>query len=90
MCILISHSLSDASADGRETPVPSAPRILETIAEAAESATGSVMGHFIIYDKIHPYLVAPLTESPISVPDPSQPGQADVGKSPKLRHRCLV
>ena len=88
MCILISHSLSDASADGRETPVPSAPRILETIAEATETATGRVMGHFSIYDKIHLYLVAPLTES-ISVPEPSQPGQADVGKSPKSRHRCL-
>jgi hypothetical protein len=90
VCILISHSLSDASADGRETPVPYAPRILETIAEAAETPTGRVMGHFNIYDKIHLYLVAPLTESPISVPGPSQPGQADAGKSPKSRHRCLV
>jgi len=53
--------LSDA-----DTPAPSTPRILETIAEAAETVT------------------APLTESPTAL---HTSAQADVGKSPKSRHR---
>lgn len=90
MSILLSHSLSDATADETETPVPPAPRILETIAEAAETTTGRVMGQLNICDEIHLYSAAPLRESPTSVHRPSQPDQADVGKSPKSHHRCLI
>jgi len=82
--ILISHSLSDT-----DTPAPSTPRILETIAEAAETVTGRVIDQFDIYDKTKLFLAAPLTESPTALRTSAQQGQADVGKSPKSRHRYL-